>query len=90
MLCECCNHGTPRLNSEPQLAVLTDAGSGGGDKKVPLLGGGKSKPHITCSKCGKLSHYANRCPTLEVEKAISAFGIELDKDNGYESGNHNE
>eukprot|EP00957_Ditylum_brightwellii_P126431 9637703-Ditylum_brightwellii.AAC.1 len=91
MLCKCCGHGTPRINSEPQLAFLTNAGPGGGYKEVvPLLGGGKPKTHTTCNKCGKLGHYANRCPTLKVEKAISAFGIESDEDKGYESGNSNE
>eukprot|EP00957_Ditylum_brightwellii_P023434 1768872-Ditylum_brightwellii.AAC.1 len=79
------NHGIPRIDAESQLAFMTNEELGeGGDNKVVLpLGGGKAKPYIKCNKCGKQGHYANKCPTLEMDKAISAFGVECNKDKGY-------
>eukprot|EP00957_Ditylum_brightwellii_P058290 4419501-Ditylum_brightwellii.AAC.1 len=71
MICKRHNHGTPRINTEPQLAFLMngDTGGGEGDKEVvPPSGGGKLKPYIICNECGKRGHYANRCPTLEMER----------------------
>eukprot|EP00957_Ditylum_brightwellii_P016148 1215922-Ditylum_brightwellii.AAC.1 len=58
------DQGTPKITTETQLEFLAKGrGEEDGEEEIVLpTGGGKVRPYITCNKCNKKGHYANKCP----------------------------
>eukprot|EP00957_Ditylum_brightwellii_P070672 5371051-Ditylum_brightwellii.AAC.1 len=64
MICKGCNQDAPRIETNPQLAFHADGGDPQDREEeiLPPTGGGKVRPWVTCDKCKKKGHYANKCP----------------------------